>query len=521
MDPSSAATPLTLRARPARAHEDSPAASPPAEPPCYRPSALEESEIQHILGRIKARRLEQGLPPFFGILTGPSLGVPFRLEQLQVALGRVSSTSHAADVHVSASPLVSHRHLSLEFSKRDMLWYAINLSKNGSLVKSGTSRDWVALEGPGAKVALGNPAAFNLAGTIVYWQLFYVADAPSDPWVTYDDSADGSAPTGASTPGAVKPGNRATALRLGAGRQQPGRKPDKAAVRRKRNLADISALGHDPRALEDASALQKGAAKKPGEAGLPAAGAEPTSPVRRPRGPRPKTAEIDALFVPILVRALGALGGCVSQKEIGEWILENRPDVTVKSTWKTAVSNILSNNPLFQPEIVTKENGKKARWARWSLRTPSKEHHHKSKDGTPLKPKEKLKKSAPPDDHFSSDQSTFDQSASSSSLSLSDDAPSSPTRVSPNPPPASAGHLNHEAAGVNPSSEHASASTSLPDESEAIMLLSRLTNDRPLEDNPQSSSASQTIANLSPSIPSLRDDAPALNDSFSSSSSLS
>ncbi|MDP2437100.1 MAG: hypothetical protein Q8P67_15235, partial [archaeon] len=334
--------------------------------------ALEDDlKAQMILRRVKARREDQGLPPFFGMLTGPTLGTPYRVEQLHVVLGRVSSTNRSADVAVSESPKVSHRHVSLEFSKRDMIWYLINLSKNGSLVRSGTAREWIALEDVGSRVPLGNPAAINMAGIIVYWQLFYIADGNADPWATYLDPSETSSKTGKKV---IVPKRN---VKAASSSSSSSRKPEKAAPgRKKRLLAEISQSMRERRAPAEEQPRSSSSSRDAG--GSNGLSGEPSSPTASKRGRRSKAAleaeaASPATYASMIVEALTALGGRATQKEIADWISQAHPDVTGKSTWRNSVSGILSANKRFQAETITLDNGRKARWSLWVLKPPEEE----------------------------------------------------------------------------------------------------------------------------------------------------
>lgn len=100
-------------------------------------------------------RIAQRLPPFFALLTGPTLQEPYkcdillarvakvpRMEELCVTLGRVTQSRRLADIHVSDSLSLSHHHAQIEFRQNHNHYVLVNTSPNGTKMKTVDSEEW-------------------------------------------------------------------------------------------------------------------------------------------------------------------------------------------------------------------------------------------------------------------------------------------------------------------------------------------------------------------------------------------
>jgi hypothetical protein len=67
--------------------------------------------------------------------------------------------------------------------------------------------------------------------------------------------------------------------------------------------------------------------------------------------------------------ALRALGGAGTQPEISDYIEKHFvEDIASRKTWRNSVSGVLSSNPLFVPEAIIGESGKRERKSLWRLK---------------------------------------------------------------------------------------------------------------------------------------------------------
>jgi len=142
---------------------------------------------QRILRHIAWTRFEQDLPPVFAILRGPTIR-PYRMEELSISIGR--ATPHHRDVDLaleSRNVKISRVHARITFDQGRGCYCIINLSKNGVQVKQDDL--FVTHKEVGVPVPLPNPATINIQGTLIYFQVFFVAT--STGFYIHDDDDDG------------------------------------------------------------------------------------------------------------------------------------------------------------------------------------------------------------------------------------------------------------------------------------------------------------------------------------------
>jgi len=91
---------------------------------------------QEILKHIIQLRKNQNLPPFFVMITGPTIH-PYRMEELSITLGRNTSSFVGSDVHLSDNKRISRVHVKIEFDYESGSFHLINLSRNGLKIRKG------------------------------------------------------------------------------------------------------------------------------------------------------------------------------------------------------------------------------------------------------------------------------------------------------------------------------------------------------------------------------------------------
>lgn len=112
----------------------------------------------------------QNLPPFFAILAGPTFS-PYRMEELELILGRHSFREREADVHLGNDPQIASAHVTISYERDTGKFHAVNLADGFRLKEA---EEWKEYSEIGARVALPNPAVLSIGGCLVYFQLFHI-----------------------------------------------------------------------------------------------------------------------------------------------------------------------------------------------------------------------------------------------------------------------------------------------------------------------------------------------------------
>jgi Forkhead domain/FHA domain len=287
---------------------------------------------QSLLYALQQRRAAQRLPPFFCVLSGPTLKKSVRVEELKVTLGRHSGHCALADMHVASARSVSHVHASIEYVKRDKCYYLINNSKNGVAVRcGGGGGEFVALTEQSERVALANPSTIDICGALVYFQIFYVCDADVERWRDYADD----------TPASAKPSNRAAAHKANkAKKKSESKKKEKKSTK-------SSSGGAAPQPTDDANVGGDDDDDDDDDDDEPS---------------MPRT------YAAMITQALVVLDGSGTLNDIAEWVERRWPAVSKKNAWRNSISGILSSNSRFEATPVTLATGKRARWSLWRFR---------------------------------------------------------------------------------------------------------------------------------------------------------
>ena len=263
-----------------------------------------QAKQQQILSHVLNIRNQQNLPPFFAVISGPTIR-PYRMEELSLFLGRVSPNHHEAHLSLSSdNTKISRLHACLYYDPHLASYCIVNLSKNGLKIKQSksdsknkdnnsespssskaesTSKNQTFIEHLElyTPIPLSNPAVLDIQGVLLYISVFYII----------------------------------------AG-QAPKFRSEVAKAASKRGKGD------GRRSSERSSSTY---AKKIGE-------------------------------------ALKALGGSATQPEISKYIEENYPEeITGKKTWRNSVSGVLSHNPRFVQEAIIDDKGRKERKSLWRL----------------------------------------------------------------------------------------------------------------------------------------------------------
>eukprot|EP01103_Thecamoeba_quadrilineata_P019164 TRINITY_DN7648_c0_g1_i1.p1 TRINITY_DN7648_c0_g1~~TRINITY_DN7648_c0_g1_i1.p1 ORF type:complete len:383 (-),score=82.70 TRINITY_DN7648_c0_g1_i1:801-1949(-) len=123
-------------------------ATPESDLPLWKQFALEgpssrhpqshirrQQEQQQLLHHILQMREAQNLPPVFAILTGPTLLQPYRMEELQLVLGRITHKHREADLHIGNNRSISRVHARIDYSPSKGCYCIVNFSLNGLSVK--------------------------------------------------------------------------------------------------------------------------------------------------------------------------------------------------------------------------------------------------------------------------------------------------------------------------------------------------------------------------------------------------
>jgi len=279
---------------------------------------------QQILSHIVRIREQQDLPPFFVVISGPTIR-PYRMEELSVLLGRVSPHHRDVQIHLgSDNTRISRIHACIVYDHTLGCYCVVNLSKNGikikqpppdkeetnggegtsggrgrkskdkdsDVAKEGTFIEHMELHVP---IPLPNPATLDIQGVLVYVTLYYISPGKPSKFDT------------------VHP-----LLEV------------KSAIRRK------SSAKSNTDSVEDATD-SKGTGKK-----------------------------IGLTYAQMIQAALKGLGGAATQPDVSKYIEEQFADeISGKKTWRNSVSGVLSANPKFIQEPIIDSSGKKDRKSLW------------------------------------------------------------------------------------------------------------------------------------------------------------
>eukprot|EP01114_Cavostelium_apophysatum_P003934 TRINITY_DN1406_c0_g1_i8.p1 TRINITY_DN1406_c0_g1~~TRINITY_DN1406_c0_g1_i8.p1 ORF type:complete len:476 (-),score=133.44 TRINITY_DN1406_c0_g1_i8:253-1680(-) len=131
-------------------------------------------EQQKILRYIMNSRTAQGLPPFFAIITGPTI-CPYRMEEMRLVLGRTTWETREADIHIGNNPQIEFAHAAIEFDKAAGCYKAVNLSPKGISVKR-SKLQWEECFEVEGSLLLSNPCTINIQGVFIYFQLFNITE---------------------------------------------------------------------------------------------------------------------------------------------------------------------------------------------------------------------------------------------------------------------------------------------------------------------------------------------------------
>jgi len=282
---------------------------------------------QQILDHIVRIREQQDLPPFFAVISGPTIR-PYRMEELSVLMGRVSPHHRDVQIHLgSDNTRISRVHACIVYDHTLGCYCVVNLSKNGikikqppsdkeettsvevstvgrgrprkkpqekisDTVKEGTFIEHMELHVP---IPLPNPATLDIQGVLVYVTVYYVAPGKPSKFDTVHPPLE-----------------------------------VKSALRRRSGLKSDS--------LDDSE--MKGSGKR-----------------------------IGLTYAQMIQAALKGLGGAATQPDVSKYIEEQFADeISGKKTWRNSVSGVLSANAKFVQEPIIDSTGKKDRKSLWRLK---------------------------------------------------------------------------------------------------------------------------------------------------------
>mmetsp|Transcript_1631 Transcript_1631/g.5040 ORF Transcript_1631/g.5040 Transcript_1631/m.5040 type:complete len:587 (+) Transcript_1631:2024-3784(+) len=317
----------------------------PLQPVCSEAEAGISNRLlrTQLLNHIYGVRQDQNLPPVFALLTGPTLERPYRMEEKVIYLGRRTSRTNLAQVHVGNVSTISRAHAAIELSTEDDCYNVVNLSHKGISVKRGPG-EFIRLTEKNAKYPLANPSVIIIENAVIFFQLFYITRKAVPLWTRY--------PFETQDPFPVKLRNKSSSSAS----------------------SSLSSSSH-PKTLATSAV---GNAKY---------GANSVPKRKRLIFDRTTKASNPAsiTYVELLLEAMIALGGRAPQKEIARYIEANFQYVLiakkVSKTWKNSLSGILSTHEEFHQEAAFLPNGRKARFSTWVMDGAEAEIERRRREG--------------------------------------------------------------------------------------------------------------------------------------------
>ncbi|KAL6076301.1 hypothetical protein QOT17_002847 [Balamuthia mandrillaris] len=388
-----------------------------------------EERQQQILQRIVATRKNQGLPPFFAVISGPTVR-PYRMEELSLIVGRNTPSNRAAQVNLGTNNgRVSREHVRLFYHKGQGCYCAMNLSKNGFLLKHG--QRWSKVSAVGVAMPLSNPAVLDIEGTLLYIQVFFVVSNSNSSSSSSSSSASllEAKSSGGGGGKATSSSNKTKRYRLhpshGAHHQfftneyfdadiNGGHREDIESVAFPQPIdlsAQLSYRDHRQRPSKKKQKKKKEGTKSKISSLSSSSSTEDGEPVgeedekeeeniwgsitkskqtihqskksKKARksfepsheghdveaSPPRKKAATGITFSQMIQTALQEMGGSATQPVITKYIeQEYSEEIAGKRTWKNSVSGVLSSSKLFIQEPLIGQSGKKERQSLWRLR---------------------------------------------------------------------------------------------------------------------------------------------------------
>jgi hypothetical protein len=134
-----------------------------------------ETRWQLILQHILWQREREELPPFFAMITGPTIQ-KYRMEALRVVIGRNTPSARDCDISLDQPTSIGTKHFAIEYD-RAMNCYVAKLFDNHSIkiLEDAESTKFVKYTGSAAApIPLYSPIMIKVEGVPIFFQMFYI-----------------------------------------------------------------------------------------------------------------------------------------------------------------------------------------------------------------------------------------------------------------------------------------------------------------------------------------------------------